>query len=170
MNVFATFLRSTNQGTYDRDKIYVGDISSGLIDGYITWRRDIRQNGDETINHSLTPILKACSYAADMGMIEPAINARIQDMMIVTKPTLSDEESEFDGKTLTKEQMEALLEYYKNCKELRHIGNIYTADELEEGATCAKIAQVRQEEASASQSGRNRSGGGQTSSLSTIPS
>jgi len=119
MNVFATFLRSTNQGTYDRDKIYVGDISPELIDGYITWRRDIRQNGDETINHSLTPILKACSYAADMGMIEPAINARIQDMMIVTKPTLSDEESEFDGKTLTKVQMEALLEYYKNCKEPR---------------------------------------------------
>ena len=119
MNVFATFLRSTDQGTYDRDKIYVGDITPELIDGYITWRRDIRQNGDETINHSLTPILKACSYAADMGMIEPAINARIQDMMIVTKPTLSDEESEFDGKTLTKEQMEALLEYYRNCKEPR---------------------------------------------------
>lgn len=119
MNVFATFLRSTNQGTYERDKIYVGDITPELIDGYITWRRDIRQNGDETINHSLTPILKACSYAADMGMIEPAINARIQDMMIVTKPTLSDEESEFDGKTLTKEQMAALLEYYKKCKEPR---------------------------------------------------
>jgi integrase len=119
MSVFAVFLRSTNQGTYERDKIYVGDITPELIDGYITWRRDIRRNGDETINHSLTPILKACSYAVDMGMIEPAINARIQDMMIVTKPTLSDEESEFDGKTLTKEQMEALLEYYKNCKETR---------------------------------------------------
>ena len=46
MNVFATFLRSTNQGTYNRDKIYVGDITPELIDGYITWRRDIRQNED----------------------------------------------------------------------------------------------------------------------------
>ena len=119
MSVFTTFLRATNQGTYEKDKIYVGDITPELIDGYITWRRDIRQNGDETINHSLTPILKACSYAAELGMIEQSVNARIQDMMIVTKPSLSDEESEFDGKALTKEQMDALLEYYKNCKEPR---------------------------------------------------
>ena len=119
MNVFTTFLRATNQGTYEKDKIYVGDITPELIDGYITWRRDIRQNGDETINHSLTPILKACSYAAELGMIEQSVNARIQDMMIVTKPSLSDEESEFDGKALTKEQMDDLLEYYKNCKEPR---------------------------------------------------
>ncbi|MBR4415046.1 MAG: tyrosine-type recombinase/integrase [Aeriscardovia sp.] len=119
MNVFTTFLRATKQGTYEKDKIYVGDITPELIDGYITWRRDIRQNGDETINHSLTPILKACSYAAELGMIEQSVNARIQDMMIVTKPSLSDEESEFDGKALTKEQMDALLEYYKNCKEPR---------------------------------------------------
>ena len=119
MNVFTTFLRATNQGTYEKGKIYVGDITPELIDGYITWRRDIRQNGDETINHSLTPILKACSYAAELGMIEQSVNARIQDMMIVTKPSLSDEESEFDGKALTKEQMDALLEYYKNCKEPR---------------------------------------------------
>lgn len=119
MNVFTTFLRATNQGTYEKDKIYVGDITPELIDGYITWRRDIRQNGDETINHSLTPILKACSYAAELGVIEQSVNARIQDMMIVTKPSLSDEESEFDGKALTKEQMDALLEYYKNCKEPR---------------------------------------------------
>ena len=119
MNVFTTFLRATNQGTYEKDKIYVGDITPELIDGYITWRRDIRQNGDETINHSLTPILKACSYATELGMIEQSVNARIQDMMIVTKPSLSDEESEFDGKALTKEQMDAILEYYKNCKEPR---------------------------------------------------
>ncbi len=119
MNVFTTFLRATNLGTYEKDKIYVGDITPELIDGYITWRRDIRQNGDETINHSLAPILKACSYAAELGMIEQSVNARIQDMMIVTKPSLSDEESEFDGKALTKEQMDALLEYYKNCKEPR---------------------------------------------------
>ena len=119
MNVFTTFLRATNQGTYEKEKIYVGDITPELIDSYITWRRDIRQNGDETINHSLTPILKACSYATELGMIEQSVNARIQDMMIVTKPSLSDEESEFDGKALTKEQMDALLEYYKNCKEPR---------------------------------------------------
>ena len=53
-------------------------------------------------------------------MIEPTINARIQDMRIVTKPSLSaDEDEVFDGKSLSEEQMNALLQYYRNCKEPR---------------------------------------------------
>lgn len=90
-----------------------------LLDSYISWRREIKQNSDATINHSLTPILKACAYACEMGMMEPAVNARIQDMRIVTKVSLSEEEAEFDGKSLSKEQMAALLEYYKTCTEPR---------------------------------------------------
>lgn len=119
MNVFTTFLRATNQGTYDVDKIYVGDLTPELIDSYIGWRREIKQNGDETINHALTPIQKASAYAAELGMIEPAINARVQDMRIFTKPSLSEEEDEFDGKSLNVEQLAGLLDYYKNCKEPR---------------------------------------------------
>ena len=117
MNVFTTFLRATKQGTYEADKIYVGDITPELIDSYIEWRREIKQNGDETINHALTPIIKSCAYASELGMISSTVNARIQDMRIVTKPTLSDEEAEFDGKSLTKEQMSKLLDYYKTCTE-----------------------------------------------------
>ncbi len=49
-------------------------------------------------------------------MMEPAVNARIQDMRIITKTSLSEEESEFDGKSLNKEQMQALMEYYKTCR------------------------------------------------------
>jgi integrase len=119
MNVFTTFLRATKQGTYEPDKIYVGDITPELIDSYIEWRREIKQNGDETINHALTPIIKSCAYASELGMISSTVNARIQDMRIVTKPTLSDEEVEFDGKSLTKEQMAKLLDYYKTCTEPR---------------------------------------------------
>ena len=120
MNVFTIFLRSTKKGTYDKDKIYVGDITSELVDNYIEWRREIKQNSDETINHALTPIQKACAYASELGMIEPTVNARIQDMRIITKPSLSaDEEEEFDGKSLSEEQMDALIQYYKNCKEPR---------------------------------------------------
>ena len=68
---------------------------------------------------ALTPILKACAYASEMGMMEPAVNARIQDMRIVSKVSLSEEEAEFDGKSLSKEQMLSLLEYYKTCLEPR---------------------------------------------------
>jgi len=119
MNIFQTFLRATKQGTYRSDSIYVGEMTPELLDSYISWRREIKQNSDATINHALTPILKACAYASEMSMIDPAVNARIQDMRIVTKVSLSEEEAEFDGKSLTKEQMSALLEYYKTCQEPR---------------------------------------------------
>jgi len=74
-----------------------------------TWNREIKQNSDATINHALTPILKASAYASELKMIDHAVNARIQDMRITPKMSLADEESEFDGKYLTKGQMTMLL-------------------------------------------------------------
>ena len=57
---------ATKQGTYRPDSIFVGDMTPELLDSYIEWRREIKQNSDATINHSLTPILKACAYACEM--------------------------------------------------------------------------------------------------------
>ena len=119
MNIFQIFLRATKKGTYKPDSIYVGEVSVELIDEYIKWRREVKQNSNATINHALTPILKACSYASELKMIDHTINARIQDMRISPKLSLSDEDSEFDGKSLTKEQMLSLLEYYNTCPEPR---------------------------------------------------
>lgn len=119
MNIFRIFLRATKNGTYKPDSIYLGEISVELIDEYIRWRREIKQNSDATINHALTPILKACAYASEMKMIDHAVNARIQDMRIASKISLADEDNEFDGKYLSKEQMSALLEYYNTCTEPR---------------------------------------------------
>ena len=119
MNIFQIFLRATNKGTYKPDSIYVGEISVELIDEYIKWRREVKQNSNATINHALTPILKACAYAAELKMIDHTINARIQDMRISPKLSLSDEDNEFDGKYLTKEQISALVEYYRDCTEPR---------------------------------------------------
>ena len=119
MNIFRIFLRATKNGTYKPDSIYLGEISVDLIDEYIMWRREIKQNSDATINHALTPILKACAYASEMKMIDYAVNARIQDMRIASKISLADEDNEFDGKYLSKEQMSALLEYYHTCTEPR---------------------------------------------------
>lgn len=44
-----------------------------LLDSYIVWRKEIKQDSDATINHALTPILKACAYASEMSMIDPAV-------------------------------------------------------------------------------------------------
>lgn len=119
MNMFKEFLRSKERGTYKSDGIYLGEISVELLEEYIEWRRDIKQNSDHTINHALTPILKACAYAAELHIIDVALNARIQDMRIAVKPNLSGDDSAYDGKSLSKEEMAALIEYYHDCKEPR---------------------------------------------------
>lgn len=82
MNIFQTFLRATKQSSYRPDAIYVGNMTPELLDSYISWRREIKQNSDATINHSLTPILKTWAYACDMGIMEPAVNVRIQELVL----------------------------------------------------------------------------------------
>lgn len=119
MNIFKSFLRAMKRGTYNKDSIFVSDITPELLDEYIEWRREFKQNTDATINHALTPILKACAYACDMNIIEPAINSRIQEMRIITKVALSEEEPEFDGRYLSTEQLKSLVDYYQSCKEPR---------------------------------------------------
>ena len=119
MNIFQTFLRATKKGTYKPDSIYLGEISVELIDEYIKWRREVKLNSDATINHALTPILKACAYASELDMIDRAVNARIQDMRVAPKIALADEDCEFDNKSLTKEQLVALTTYYHSCTEQR---------------------------------------------------
>ena len=117
MRIFAMFLRATNKGTHKPDGIYIGEVSEELIDAYIDWRRNIKGNSDETINHALTPILKGCAAAAEMDVIDKALNAAIQDMRIQTKPKLeSDDEKEYDGKSLSKEQLTKLVDFYSTDK------------------------------------------------------
>ena len=120
MNIFQMFLRATGNGTYKPDSLYVGEVSAELIDKYIKWRRDFKNNSDATINHSLTPILKGCEAACALGLIDREINAGIQDMRIQEKASLETEgEKEFDGHNLTKEQLATLVEFYNSDTEPR---------------------------------------------------
>lgn len=120
MNIFRQFLVATGNGTYREDSIYVGEISVALIDKYITWRRTFKRNSDQTINHSLTPILKACDTACAAGYIDREVNAELQDMRIQEKASLESEgEKEFDGNYLTKEQLQKLVEFYEKDTEPR---------------------------------------------------
>lgn len=60
MKVFGEFLMTEKLGTYEPDKIYVSEISIDIVEKYISWMRTVKKNTDDTINHSLTPILKGC--------------------------------------------------------------------------------------------------------------
>lgn len=119
MNIFQEFLRSKKRGTYKPDGIYVGEISIELLDEYIQWRREVKLNSDHTINHALTPILKACAYGAELDLIDKALNVRIQDMRITPKISLATDEAEFDGKSLSKEDMLKVINYHNECQEPR---------------------------------------------------
>lgn len=119
MRIFGEFLRSQKKGTYKPDGLYIGELTPELVDEYITWRRDVKQNSDETINHALAPILKASQYACELGYIEPAINNRIQNMRIIIKKSLNEDTEDDDVKFLTERQMAMVMEYYKTCPEPR---------------------------------------------------
>lgn len=119
MNMFQEFLVSKNKGTYKPDGIYVGELTVELVEDYIEWRRTIKKNSDATINHSLTPILKACAYATELRIFDAAVNARIQDMRISPKVSLTVDDGEFDGKSLTGDELKKIIDYYNDCLEPR---------------------------------------------------
>lgn len=119
LRLFGEFLNSNKLGTHKCDGIFVGEMTCELLQRYIDWRRDIKKNKDETINHSLTPILKACAYACDLGYLDKTVNAALQDMRIVVKADI-DEDSKGDAdKYLSKEQIEQLVALYDKCEEPR---------------------------------------------------
>lgn len=120
MNIFRQFLMATGNGTYKPDGIYIGEVSAELLDKYIKWRRDFKNNSAQTINHALTPILKSCEYACSLGYIDREINVGLQEMRIQEKVTLESEgEKEFDGHNLSKEQLAKLVEFYDKDTEPR---------------------------------------------------
>lgn len=119
MSMFAEFLVSTGLGTHKEDGIYLGEISTNIVTRYIEWRRKVKKNKDCTINHALTPIIKACQFAFELGLIDANTNAHIRDMRIIERPSLDDECKEFDDKFLTIDDLGKLVEYYSKTNEPR---------------------------------------------------
>lgn len=119
LKVFKEFLVSAGRGTYKPDGIYVGEMTCDLLDANINWRKSVKGNSDATINHSLTPILDACRYASELGYIDRTTNANLQEMRIDLKPSIDEDSQEYDGRSLTKEQLNKLVSHYDICQEPR---------------------------------------------------
>lgn len=119
LNMFGEFLVSCKLGTYKPNAIYLGEISCELLQQHIEWRRKVKGNNDKTINHALTPILQACDYACELGFIDRVRNSMLQEMRISIKPNLDESEKEFDGKALSKAQLQELIIIYEKCTEPR---------------------------------------------------
>ena len=119
LKIFGEFLLSKGLGTHKPNGIYVGEITCELLLSHIEWRKTVKQNSDATINHSLTPILDACNYACELGYVKRATNANLQLMRIDLKRSIDEDSREYDGRSLTKEQLDKLIEYYDKCEEPR---------------------------------------------------
>ncbi len=119
MNMFKRFLSETNNGTYRNDAIYLGDISEEIVQSYIEWRRSVRHNSEETINHSLTPIIKGLEYASDLGMIPKPTYSKIKDVRIRIVPKLEEDYCEKAEKYLTDDQLTSLKRYSETCSQKR---------------------------------------------------
>lgn len=118
MNIFTEFLAAKGLGTYKSDAIYLGDISTELIDKYIEYRRDVKKNKDCTINHSLTPIIQACKLAITEGLIDRKLASQIDGWRI--EEDAEYEEEKRSGKDyLTKEQLQKIVDFYNQDKEPR---------------------------------------------------
>ena len=111
MNGFRQFLQFKQKGSYKEDAIYLGEISDKLIGEYIVFRQEYRHNTIATINHALTPIIKACRYAAALELIDAKTANLIEDCRIAEKENYDATIEEFDGKYLNAEQLKLLTIY-----------------------------------------------------------
>lgn len=118
MKVFQEFLKATKQGTYKDDSIYVGEINGDLIDDYIDYRRNIKNNTYATINHALTPIIIACRKAAMKHYITEETYDEIKEKRVEEDASSIDDDG-FDGKYLTRENLQQLVDFYNTDTEPR---------------------------------------------------
>ena len=119
LKMLGEYLASCGLGTHKPNGVYVGEMSCELLQGHIDWRKDVKNNHDATINHALTPILDACDYACDLGYIDRQRNNALQEMRVIVKPTIDEDSREYDGRSLSTEQLEDLVAYYNKCTEPR---------------------------------------------------
>lgn len=114
MNSFTKYLAETGKGTYKQDAIYLGDISEYIVNGYIDWRIQ-KGNSEATINHSLTPIIKACQYASEIGLLSKNKVAHIKDCRFRQKLAIDETQCSIIDKYLTIEQLKELFKYASTC-------------------------------------------------------
>lgn len=120
VKLFKEFLKSNGLATHGKDSIYIGDVTVELLEKHIKWRKEIKGNSDDTVNHALTPLLQAIQRATEEGLIKHEINARVQQMRIKVQPSLNETEEEQNAdKYLTLEQIEQLRQYHSACAEAR---------------------------------------------------
>lgn len=112
LHLFRKFLISHQK----RDSLLIKEINERIIDSYIIWRKEERENTNETINKALTPIFKAVNEATALGLLSPVLASRITKRYLPpTKPLLDDDCNE-EIRYLSREQIGQFLNLYNVVK------------------------------------------------------
>lgn len=100
-----------------RDHLPVTEIDEDTVDEYIVWRKDHRENTNETINKSLTPIFKAVRTAHSRGYISMrTMNEICSRYLPATKPSIDEEIAGEKVNYLTQSQLQEFIELYSKVK------------------------------------------------------
>lgn len=112
LNVFIEFLTAI-KGISERE-FYVNDFTPDIVDEYILYRKRVKKNKDETINHALSPMLIAMRSAYNEGFIEHQRLSSLEDKRIICSKVgdLEGKAENFNGKYLQDEDFKHLLDFY----------------------------------------------------------
>lgn len=113
LELFRTFLLEE----LGEDSISIADMTEDIVDSYIIWRKNKRNNINATINKALTPLMKAAKLAARKGLMEASVADAISEKYLPIKTKLSEEDAEDeDVHYLTKEQLGKFVALYNIVK------------------------------------------------------
>ena len=110
LNLFKKFLLEYHK----EDSIFVSEMTIDVVRQYIFWRQG-RGNSNETINKTLTPLMKAAKRAAEEKLMDVCI-ANAIGRMYLNKTDDADEDESKDVFYLTLEQMKQFLSLYEEVK------------------------------------------------------
>jgi len=115
MDVFKNFIKKETGS----EILSMKNLSEEIVDKYILYRMEERSNSNESINKTLTPIIKAAKKAAANDYIKSSLASSLEEKYLNTKTKISQEESlddEEDVRYLTEEQIKKFIELYGKVK------------------------------------------------------
>lgn len=93
-------------------QIGCNDLTIDLINDYIIFRKDIRQNSNETINKALTPLMRGTSLAVSRGLMDATILMQLEGMYLPPTKSMTEKEVKY----LTEEQIKQFIALYDKVK------------------------------------------------------
>lgn len=103
-------------GSLKRDFLLIRELDERIIDNYIIWRKEQRENSNETINKALTPIFKAVRSAGSLGLFPQSRVDRICNRYLPPSKPLLDDDCKEEIRYLTHDKMKELMSIYKIVK------------------------------------------------------